>query len=75
MIVNKNVCKTFVGTKIGVRKNSESEWELPKLNGLVANRNDIRGILRWKYYLMASVTVDMKSIRLFAIIDHKYGPF
>ena len=30
----------------------------------------------WKYYLMDSVTVDMKSfIRLFARIDRKYGPF
>ena len=31
-----------------VRKNSESEWELPKRNGLVTNRNDIRGnIISW----------------------------
>ena len=27
----------------GVRKNSESEWELLKRNGLVAKRNDICG--------------------------------
>ena len=31
-----------------VRKNSESEWELPKLNGLVVKRNDICGhITSW----------------------------
>ena len=31
-----------------VRKNSESEWELPKQNGLVAKRNDICGnITSW----------------------------
>ena len=31
-----------------VRKNSESEWELPKQNGLVVKRNDICGnITSW----------------------------
>ena len=37
-------CPMFPGKLFrGVRKNSESEWELPKRSGLVANRNDIRG--------------------------------
>ena len=27
----------------GVRKNCESEWELPKRNGLAVKRNDICG--------------------------------
>ena len=57
---------------IGVRKNSESEWELPKRNGLVAKRN----YNLWKYYFKASLIVDMKSfIRLFARIYRNYGPF
>ena len=53
-----------------VRKNSESEWELPKRNGLVLKRNDIVEIL------LAILIVDMKLfIRLFARIDCKYGSF
>ena len=56
-----------------VRKNSESEWALPKRNELVAKRNDICGNV---IYFLASLIVDMKSfIRVFARIDRKYGPF
>ena len=58
----------------GVRKNSESEWELPKRNGLVTSSETERYL--GKYYFMASLIVDMKSfIRLFARIGRKYGPF
>ena len=53
-----------------VRKNCESEWELPKRNGLVVKRNNICGnITSW------SLLVDMESfIRLFARIGRKYDP-
>ena len=54
-----------------VHKNSESDPSEVKRNRLVAKHNDI-----WKYYLVASLIVDMKSfICLFATIDRKYGSF
>ena len=56
-----------------VRKNSESEWELPVTDPEWLSSETERYL--WKYYFMASLIVDMKSfIRLFATINRKYGP-
>ena len=44
------IIKVRLGFKvmIRVRKKSESEWELPKRNGLIVKRNDICGnITSW----------------------------
>ena len=57
--------KTNWSRKLGtVCKNSESEWGLPKRNGLVAKRNDI-----WKYYFVATLIVNTKSNLLVYLLE------